>query len=318
MSFSVAAKNELARRRLEDKNLQIAELSALLRATGALRIVGLNKLAFSVTTDNPALARRIFLIIKSLFDISVQIQVNDAAGPKKNNLFYLQVSHEQGANRILEEIGIIETQEDGIHFLEDVPKRIVSKKEEKRAYLRGAFLGSGSITDPKKNYHLEFTVTDVDFGRKLIQLLSSFGIEAKTIQRKNMQVIYLKDSGKIIDVLTHIGAHASVLTFQTIKVQKQLKNDVQRQVNCETANFLKVIDTASRQVEAIKYLKKKRKLNQLPDNLREIAELRLKYKDKNLKELGEKLKPPLGKSGVNHRLKKIEEIANELKEKSEL
>ena len=271
MSFSVAAKNELARRRLEDKNLQIAELSALLRATGALRIVGLNKLAFSVTTDNPALARRIFLIIKSLFDISVQIQVNDAAGPKKNNLFYLQVSHEQGANRILEEIGIIETQEDGIHFLEDVPKRIVSKKEEKRAYLRGVFLGSGSITDPKKNYHLEFTVTDVDFGRKLIQLLSSFGIEAKTIQRKNMQVIYLKDSGKIIDVLTHIGAHVSVLTFQTIKIQKQLKNDVQRQVNCETANFLKVIDTASRQVEAIKYLKKKRKLNQLPDNLREIA-----------------------------------------------
>lgn len=317
MSFSITVKNELARVFPGNKGEQLAELSALLRTTGAIRIVGLSKLAFSVSTENPAVARKIFLLIKKCFDINVEIQVNEGSGKKKNKTYELNVLNEQGANKILEEIGIIKMAKDGLHFLENVPQKLISEQDFKKAYIRGAFLGCGSMNNPQKLYHMEFTTTDMDFCKRLSKIIASYNIRAKILTRKNMHVIYIKDSEQISDILVLMGAHEAMLYMQNIKVQKEVINHVNRKVNCDTANIERTVKTAQRQIECIQYIKEQKGLSYLPKNLQEIAKLRLKYYDMSLIELGKKMKKPLGKSGVNHRLKKIEEIAAELKEKLE-
>lgn len=317
MSFSATVKNELARILPDDRAAQLAELSALLRTTGALKIVGLNKLAFSVSTENPAIARKIFLLIKNCFGINVEIQLGAGIGPKKSKLYLLYVSNEQGANEILEQIGIIEIAQDGIHFLETLPKKIISKQESRRAFVRGAFLGCGSVNNPERLYHMEFAITDIDFGKRLSKLLLSYEITAKMIPRKNMQVIYIKDSEKISDMLSIMGAHKALFHMQNVRAQKQILNDINRVMNFDTANINKTISTAQRQIDSINYIIEKKGMDFLPENLREIAQLRLEYFEENFKELGQRMDKPLGKSGVNHRLKKIEEIAEKLRAEQE-
>lgn len=314
MSFSATVKSELAKIIPEDMDAQVAELSALLRTTGALRIVGPNKLAFSVSTENLSVARKIFTLIKNIFQTSTEIRINEFKSPKKTNIYYLNISNEQGANEILERLNIIEWGDDGLHLIENISKNLVSKKESKKAYLRGTFLGCGSISNPQKQYHLEFSITDVNFAQKFAKMLAFYDIYAKIIERKKMQVVYVKNSEKIVDLLNLMGAHSALLHVENIKAQKQLSNDLHRKVNCETANFQKTYDTAQRQIEIIKFIKKKKGINSLPENLQEIANLRLKYKEITLQELGQKMSKPLGKSGVNYRLKKIEEIGMDLKE----
>lgn len=317
MSFSANVKNELSRIPPANRESQLAELSALVRTTGSINIIGLNKLAFSIFTENPAIARRIFSLLKNAFEISVEIQVNNAGGQKKISQYQMYISNEQGANQILNEIGIVDITDGIIHLQNNIPQRIIAKKEAKRAYLRGAFLGCGSISDPQRMYHMEFTTTDTDYAKKLAKLLISYEIPAKIIQRKNLQVIYIKDSEKIADVLNLTGAHNALLQMESIKVNKQVRNDINRLVNCETANLSKTVNTSERQIESINYILEKKGLDYLPENLQEIALLRKKHFDMSLKELGEIMDKPLGKSGVNHRLKKIEEIAENLREKIE-
>lgn len=314
MSFSTAVKNELSRVVTEGRLPQLAELSALVRTTGSINLIGMNKLAFTIITENPAIARKIFQLLKNCFEINVEIQVNSHSGPKRTNLYQMYISNEQGANQILEEIGIVENLEGSIHIQEKIPANLLSKKESKRAYLRGVFLGCGSISDPQRMYHMEFTTTDLGYAQKLIKLLNSYEIPAKIIQRKNMHVVYIKDSEKIADVLNLTGAHNALLQMESIKVNKQVRNDINRLVNCETANLSKTVDTAERQIESIDYIISTKGLDYLPENLQEIARLRKTHFDLSLKELGEIMDKPLGKSGVNHRLRKIEAIAQDLKE----
>lgn len=314
MSFSLTVKNELARIKQEKEIAQLAELSALLRTTGGISIVGLNRLSFTVSTENSAIARRVFRLLKTCFGINAPIELSER---KKGNLYRIHVPHERGANEILERIGIIEMEEDGLHLLDDVPDHLIAKEEAKRAYIRGAFLGCGSISNPQKAYHLEFATTAVDFSRELIRILDCYNIGAKLILRKNMQVVYIKDSLKITDMLTLMGAQGARTAMDRILVEKQVINDLNREVNCDTANIERTIQAAQRQIESIKYIKKKKGLSYLPENLQEIAKLRLKHFETPLGELGKMMKKPLGKSGVNHRLRKIEEIADQLREKLE-
>ena len=317
MTFSAEVKNELSRVISQHRDAQLAELSALVRTTGSINIVGLNKLAFNIFTENPAIARKVFTLLKNCFEINVEIQLNNAGGQKKTNQYQMYISHEQGANEILEEIGIVEIKEDGLHLQDKIPQSFMGRKESKKSYLRGVFLGCGSVSDPQRMYHMEFTTTDIDYAKRIMKLLISYEIPAKIIQRKNLQVVYVKDSEKIADVLNLTGAHNALLQMESIKVNKQMRNDVNRLVNCETANLSKTVNTSDRQIESINYILEKKDLDYLPENLREIAVLRKKHFDMSLKELGEIMEKPLGKSGVNHRLKKIEEIAEDLREKLE-
>ena len=187
----------------------------------------------------------------------------------------------------------------------------LDKDEEKRALIRGVFLGSGSVNDPTKKYHLEILLSEKDMAKYIQNILKQSNIKAKILESNN--TIYIKEGEEISKFLAFVGAQKSVLKFEEIRVMKDLRNTVNRQVNCETANLTKTVNAAVIQIEAINFLKKMKKFEELPDNLIEIAELRVKYPEMSLKDLGDNLESPIGKSGVNHRLKKIIEIADEVK-----
>ena len=317
MSFSAQVKNELARIIHENPQVQLSELSAIIRMSGTLKLMGFNKLSFVINTENPAIARKVFTLIKNCFGITVEIQVNRQSNLKRNNTYVLSVTYDQGANDILEKVGIIEKEREHLSWVSTIPKHLVSRQDGKRAYLRGAFLGSGSVSDPAKMYHLEFSTVNIEISQNLRKLLNSYKLNAKIVTRKNNNVVYIKESEHITDLLNLMGAYNALMHLEDIKIKKQMRNDVNRLVNCETANLNKTVDTSMRQIECINYIMEKQGLDYLPENLHEIAMLRVENPDMSLKELGEIMETPLGKSGVNHRLKKIEMIAEELKEKIE-
>ena len=317
MSFSAQVKNELARIIHENPKVQLSELSAIIRMSGTLKLMGFNKLSFVISTENPAIARKVFTLIKNCFGITVEIQVNRQSNLKRNNTYVLSVTYDQGANDILEKVGIIEKEGEHLSWVSTIPKHLVSRQDGKRAYLRGAFLGSGSVSDPAKMYHLEFSTVNIEISQNLRKLLNSYKLNAKIVTRKNNNVVYIKESEHITDLLNLMGAYNALMHLEDIKIKKQMRNDVNRLVNCETANLNKTVDTSMRQIECINYIMEKQGLDYLPENLHEIAMLRVENPDMSLKELGEIMETPLGKSGVNHRLKKIEMIAEELKEKIE-
>ena len=317
MSFSAQVINELARIIHENRQVQLSELSAIIRMSGTLKLMGFNKLSFVINTENPAIARKVFTLIKNCFGITVEIQVNRQSNLKRNNTYVLSVTYDQGANDILEKVGIIEKEGEHLSWVSTIPKHLVSRQDGKRAYLRGAFLGSGSVSDPAKMYHLEFSTVNIEISQNLRKLLNSYKLNAKIVTRKNNNVVYIKESEHITDLLNLMGAYNALMHLEDIKIKKQMRNDVNRLVNCETANLNKTVDTSMRQIECINYIMAKQGLDYLPENLHEIAMLRVENPDMSLKELGEIMETPLGKSGVNHRLKKIEMIAEELKEKIE-
>lgn len=183
----------------------------------------------------------------------------------------------------------------------------------KRAFLRGAFLCVGSISDPEKSNHLEFVCTNEEMADLLIEYMAEFEIVAKTIRRKKYFVVYLKDGEEIVDLLNVMGAHVSLMEFENQRILKEISNSVNRRVNCETANIAKTVNAATKQVEDIILIRDTSGFGGLPQNLREMAQVRIDYPDASLKELGSYLDPPVGKSGVNHRLRRLSEIADKLR-----
>ena len=183
----------------------------------------------------------------------------------------------------------------------------------KRAYIRGAFLAGGSISDPKKSYHFEIVCRSVPQAKQLCEVMGSFGMDAKIVARKKYQVVYIKEGEQIVDLLNVMEAHIALMDLENVRILKEMRNSVNRKVNCETANISKTVNAAVQQVRDIEYIRNTAGLSSLPDNLQEMALLRLEYPDAPLKELGTYLNPPVGKSGVNHRLRRISEIARDLR-----
>jgi hypothetical protein len=283
-----------------------------MKVSGTLLIGGSNNFSFRVTTENPAITRLIFKLLKKHFDVHTKIMVKRSNSLKKNNVYMIMINEEMGVRNLLKEIGLIRDTDNVFSFDYGISGDIYEKEDIKRAYLRGAFLGGGSISNPEKTYHLEFVTHDEEYARDLSRLINSYGLTSKVIQRKSSFVVYLKEGEQIVDILNIIGAHSSLLELENVRILKEMRNNVNRLVNCETANLSKTVNAAVRQVESIKLIEKEIGLRRLPKNLREIAELRLNYPDESLKELGEMLSPPVGKSGVNHRLRRIEKIAAEI------
>lgn len=315
MSFSQVAKNELCRLPIQDSCCQVAELSGIMKMSGTINIGSRAGLGFRMATENPAIARRAFTLIKKLYGKHTEIMVKKNNSLKKNNIYILSLTPEIGAKDILISEGILkESKEGALGFINKISPNIIKNNCCKMAYLRGAFLGAGSISNPEKTYHMEFVTSTLEQAEDLMKLINSFSPNAKVIQRKNSFVVYLKEGNQIIDILSIIGAHTALLEFENVRIYKEVRNNVNRLVNCETANLNKTVDAAVRQVESIKFIKEKCGLRKLSPSLREVAELRLNYPDISLKEMGEMLTPPIGKSGVNHRLRKIEKIAEELRD----
>jgi len=287
-----------------------AELSALIRMNGTLSIAE-GRAALEISTENAAIARRIFTLLKKTFGLHAEVLVRKKTRLKKNNIYIVRVP--DGVEDLLRQLSIIKEGR-GIQFTQGIDPAIVKSVCCKRAYLRGAFLAGGSVNNPEgSSYHLEIAVPYEEHCRALCELAARFRLNPRCIERKKGYVLYLKEGEKIIEMLNVIGAHQALLKFEDVRIMRDMRNSVNRIVNCETANLNKTIGAAVRQIENIKLLEEKIGLENLPEKLREVAEIRLKYPDLNLKEVGELLGGGVSKSGVNHRLRKIDEMAEKLR-----
>jgi cell division protein WhiA len=308
MSFASMTKKELTQLESDDCCMK-AELAALVRMNGAVSLRNM-QVSLDIQTENAAIARRIYTLLKKIYDVHVELLVRKKMRLKKNNVYVVRLS--RGAREILESLKIVD---ESFAFTREIDKELLKNTCCKRAYLRGAFLAGGSVNHPDTaSYHLEIFSFYEEHTRSLIKLLEEFDLPAKMIERKKGFILYLKEGEKISDFLNVIGAHQALLRFEDTRIMKDMRNSVNRLVNCETANLNKTVGAAMRQVENIRFIRDETGLEALPDKLQEVAELRIEHQDITLKELGEMLKGgQVSKSGVNHRLKKIEEFADKLR-----
>lgn len=313
MTFSSIVKNEISKLSLEDKCCKLAELSALIKMTGTIQIHGKNKIGIKLSTENASIARMLFTLIKEIFDVNTRVAVRRNKQLKKNNIYTLYIDTQVGSDEILLATGILTKTPEGIKINYKLPSKLVKKPCCKKAYLRGVFLGGGSISDPEKTYHLELVTNNSEYAETIRKLINSFGLNAKVVNRKGNFVVYLKEGEQIVDFLNIIGAHKALLSLENVRIYKEMRNNVNRIVNCETANLSKIVNASMRQINNIELIKNKIGFDKIPEGLAEIAELRLRYPDASLKELGEMMTPPIGKSGINHRLRKLDEIAEKIK-----
>jgi len=308
VSFASETKKELTN--IEGKGCcGKAELSALIRMNGSLSFSN-RKLVVDIQTENAAIARRIYTLVKRYYDVQVELLVRKKMRLKKNNVYIVRLS--QDAKIILEDLSILE---EGFVFAHNIAEVLIKKKCCKRSYLRGAFLAGGSVNNPEtSSYHLEIFSLYKEHNDSLCELMNTFGLNSKTLERKKGFITYLKEAEKITEFLNIIGAHNALLRFEDIRIVRDMRNSVNRLVNCETANLNKTIGASLRQVENIRFIQDTVGLHILPEKLREIAELRIAYQDVTLKELGEMVSGGnISKSGINHRLRKIDEIAEKLR-----
>lgn len=308
MSFASESKKEMTQEESKPCCAK-AELSALIRMNGSLSFSN-KMLSLDVQTENAAIARRLYTLIKSLYPYEVELLVRKKMRLKKNNIYICRVR--EGAKSLLEDLKILK---EGFQFEYSISEELVKKNCCKRAYLRGAFLAGGSVNNPEtSSYHLEIYSLYKTHSDALVDLMNGFELNAKTIERKKGFVAYLKEAEKIADFLSLAGAHSALLKFEDVRIIRDMRNSVNRLVNCETANLNKTISAALRQVENIRFIDNTVGLDQLPEKLREIARLRVEYQDVTLKELGEMVSTgTVSKSGINHRLRKIDEIADALR-----
>lgn len=278
MSFSKDVKNELLLAVPSGRHCRLAELAALVTMSGQFE-GGIWK----NDEENNRTAKKAEKLMTLL-----DIDVNSEEGRKALKL--VRHKNTYAADRIL-----------------------IERSCCKQAYIRGAFLTSGSVTAPEKGYHLEIVCANDIHADNVLYIMSEFGLEPKQVERKKYKVIYIKDGSMIVDMLNIMGAHVSLMDMENVRILKDMRNSVNRRVNCETANISKTVSAAVKQIDDIRYIEKVKGMKYLPANLRSLAEMRLEEPELPLKELGERLSPPLGKSGVNHRLRKISEIANELR-----
>lgn len=284
-----------------------AELAALIRMNGLLNIQR-QRLILDVQSENAAIARRIYTLIKDQFSNEGELIVRRKMKLKKNNVYI--VRFRQGVLDLLNELEIWDQGE----IQTDVSSKLLLDEQKKRSYLRGAFLAGGSVNTPTANsYHLEIYSNYEDHSDSLCKMMNDFSLNAKITKRRRGYIVYIKEAEKIADFLAVIGATRGMLAFEDIRIVRDMRNSVNRLVNCENANLNKVIDASQKQVEAIKLIQSTKGLQVLPEKLRQIAEFRLENPDLSLKELGYQVPGgPISKSGVNHRLRKIIQIAEQI------
>ncbi|MDO4922278.1 MAG: DNA-binding protein WhiA [Phascolarctobacterium sp.] len=300
MSFSNDVKNELSRIETNDADADKAELLGLLRMSGAIIIRGMN-VGIHFSTENAALARRVLHMLKNNYQVQTEVVITRSRRLKKNNRYQVHVLPAPKVSVALNELQLLSVES-------DLKNPLLASHNCKRTFLRGAFLGGGSISRPASDYHLEMVTGNENFAQTIIKVMQSFSLRAKLTDRKNEYIVYLKDGESIISFLSVIGAHNAMMELENVRIVKEMRNNVNRAVNCETANLNKVVKAAVRQVSCIKYIDEHGGLAQLAPNLQEIARLRLTHPDVSLNDLVE-YAGGLGKSGINHRLKKLQEIA---------
>ena len=289
-------------------------MAAIISLCGRVQISENDEYAIRIQTENVAVARKYFTLLKKTFNIGADISIRRNAYLKKSRTYTVLVSDHEEALRILQATKLIDEHGEVGENLSLVKNIVVQNACCRRAFIRGAFLASGSISDPEKFYHFEIVCATMAKAEQLKNIILTFSIDAKIVARKKYFVVYIKEGSQIVDILNVMEAHVALMNLENIRIMKEMRNSVNRQVNCETANINKTVSAAVRQLEDIEYIRDTAGLSSLPDNLYEIAQIRLDRPEATLKELGEALSPPVGKSGVNHRLRKLCAIAERLRE----
>lgn len=291
MSFSSNVKDELCKQYSKSRHCQLAEIAGILELTGNLN----DNFNLEIETDNAALIEKYAVLMKTAFSLDITKPIS------REETLRILAALKWINNRNEIHLPINEQRTNGL---------LVQKTCCKRAFIRGAFLAAGSMSDPNKSYHFEIVGKTSEQAIQLKELMNAFETDAKIVERKGHHVVYLKEGAQIVDMLNVMEAYVSLMNLENVRILKEMRNSVNRQVNCETANINKTVSAAVRQIEDINILQQAIGLDNLPENLREIAYLRLEYQDAPLKDLGQYLDPPVGKSGVNHRLRRLSELAD--------
>lgn len=313
MSFSSRVKEELSYQTGSAMHCRIAEIAAILSMCGQIFQGEDGKVSIKIQTENLAVARKYFTLLKKTYNIDVDICIRNHIHTGKSRTYILDVADDYAARKILNSVkfmngdGEIEEDYAIVHLM------ILRKACCKRAFLRGAFLCAGSISEPEKTYHFEIVCMTPERARQICDMMKTFNIDGKCITRKKYHVVYIKEASQIVDMLNVMEAHVSLMELENIRILKEMRNSVNRRVNCETANISKTVSAAVKQIEDITYIRDTVGFSELTDGLKEIAELRLQYPEASLVELGKLLSTPVGKSGVNHRLRKLSVLADELR-----
>lgn len=313
MSFSSEVKRELSEQIDSAQHCRIAEIAAIISLCGSVLIDVDNKYSIKVKTETEATALKYKNLIWKSFHIDVEIVVQKNTYSKNIQTYTIFIRDNDQALKVLQATKLINENGEVCENLSVMNNVVIMKDCCKRAFIRGAFLASGSVIDPQKSYHFEIKCNSSKKSEQLINLLKYYEIEAKVVARKGRYVVYIKEGEGIVDVLNVMKAPVALMEMENIRILKEMSNYYNRQVNCETANIKKTVTTSYRQIEDINYIIQKKGIDYLPEKLQDIAKVRVDYPDASLQELGELLNPPLGKSGVNHRLRKICQIADDLR-----
>lgn len=312
LTFSGKIKEELARHWSEARHCQIAEIAAIVSMCGRVCISSREEYSIKVRTENLSVARKCFTLLQKTFNIKAEILV--LRNKNKENVSYtVFVKRHEDAVKVLQASKLMDEDGEISEEFSVVKNLIIQHSCCKRAFIRGAFLAAGSMSNPEKSYHIEIVCAAEKKAEQLKDIINRFGLDAKVIVRKKSYVVYLKEGSQIVDLLSVMEAPVALMEMENIRILKEMRNSVNRKVNCETANINKTVSAAVKQADDIRYIRDTIGLGALPEGLQEIAGLRLEYPNATLKELGDLLLVPLGKSGVNHRLRKLSEIAEDLK-----
>lgn len=313
MSFSKDVKDEIATQISTARHCRLAELAAMISNAGQLTGT-YPDIILKLQTENLVVARKYFTLIRKTFNIKIEISVRINSNQKKIRIYSLVIKN---SNDVIKIMQAVKLPMDSIREMGVADQLVVQNACCKRAFIRGAFLTSGSMSNPKKAYHLEMVVSDSEKAQQLKNIIQAFSIDAKTIQRKKNFVVYIKEGSQIVDLLNIMEAHVALMNLENVRILKEMRNSINRQVNCEAANISKTVAASTKQIEDIIYIRDTIGFGDLAEGLDEIARLRIQHPEASLKELGSMLLPPIGKSGVNHRLRKLSMIADHIREHKE-
>ena len=312
MSFSGEIKEELSQKVSTARHCQIAELAAIMGMCGGVVITSGDRYRVKIQTDSLPVARKCFTLLQKTFNIETDISIRRNAHLGKNRIYSVCVKQHEDALRVLKATKLLTEDGEIGENLSVVGNVVVQNPCCRRAFLRGAFLASGSISDPEKFYHFEIVCATDAKARQIQSIMATFDIDAKIVIRKRYYVVYIKEGSQIVDILNVMEAHLSLMELENIRILKEMRGNVNRQVNCETANLSKAVDASFEQLAAIRRLEEAGVLETLPQKLQETARLRRENPEATLSELAEMPNPPVSKSAINHRMRKLMELSKTL------
>lgn len=317
MSFSKEVKKELSKQVSLARHCQIAEIAAIFSLAGRISINIQDKYAIYLHTENIIVARRYCYLIRKAFQVKPHVQVRRNSNTSRSKTYSIIIKDHETSILILKATKIMDEYGDIAADLSLQSNLVFQNSCCKRAFIRGAYITSGSMSDPEKTYHFEIVVSAEEKAIQLKEILDTFSIDAKIVLRKKNYVVYIKEGSQIVDILNVMEAHVSLMNLENVRIIKDMRNSINRQVNCETANINKTVIAATKQIDDIIYIRDHVGFSELSEGLEEMAMLRIEHPDASLKELGTLISPPIGKSGVNHRLRKLSIIADHYREQKE-